>query len=91
VLRVPLTSQQSVATVVVGSTVEFLLIIVILTASVLRSRETAPAAFPISLFLLQGGGFWYSVEHDCPGAGALGAYTFGQSSGKYVTCRVFRA
>jgi hypothetical protein len=36
-------------------------------------------------------GVWFSVEHDCPGAGVLGAYAFGRSSGKYVTWGVFRA
>jgi hypothetical protein len=30
-------------------------------------------------------GDWFSVEHDCPGVDVLGAYAFGQSSGKYVT------
>jgi hypothetical protein len=62
----------------------------ILTASALRSRETPPNTFPISFFLCREVD-WFSVEHGCPGAGVLGAYAFGQSSGKYVTWRVFRA
>jgi hypothetical protein len=67
------------------------LVIFILTASALRSRETPPTAFPVSFIFCHREGDWFSVEHDCPGAGVLGAYAFGQSSGKYVTWRVFRA
>jgi hypothetical protein len=48
---------------------------------------------PLSLFLwfCCSEGDWFSVEHDCPGAGVLGAYAFSQSSGKYDLWRVFRA
>jgi hypothetical protein len=76
--------------VVGGSTCRALLVIFILTASSLRSRETPPRLSPLLLAFLHGGG-WFSVEHNCPGAAVFGSCAVRPSSGQYVTCRAFRA
>jgi hypothetical protein len=68
---------------------QVLFIIFILTTSTLRSRETPPLSL-LLLVLLQWGGLAFRRTR-LPGCGVLEAYAFGQSSGKYVTWRVFRA